>query len=215
MKKYTDSQLQDNYNKFLSALEKSFGHNAERLDNLNHMYSMGEMGESLILAPASGNREYHNAYEGGYIDHVMNVARNSLRLKKIYSDGGGTIDFTDEELLFAAFHHDLGKLGIKGQPYYLPNDSQWHIDNRGEIYKYNEKLPFMTVTDRAFFLLNEYGIQYNQNEWFGLKLADGMYEEGNETYLRNYIPRKFLKQNIQYIVHWADHMSTAIERDNR
>ena len=51
------------------------------------------------------------AYEGGYIDHVMNKARNSLRMMKLYKKPGGIVDFTQEELLFFTFHHDLGKLG--------------------------------------------------------------------------------------------------------
>ena len=57
---------------------------------------------------------YHNAYEGGYIDHVINVSRNAIRMMRLYKEAGGIIDFEQEELLFAAFHHDLGKLGTKG-----------------------------------------------------------------------------------------------------
>ena len=39
-------------------------------------------------------------YVGGYIDHVLRVARNSYKLKKVYEEGGVKVDFTDEELLF-------------------------------------------------------------------------------------------------------------------
>ena len=35
----------------------------------------------------------------------------------------GIVDFEQEELLFAAFHHDLGKLGTKGNLHYVTNDS--------------------------------------------------------------------------------------------
>ena len=212
MKKYTDEQLQENYNKFLEALKKSLS--GERLEKLLHMYSMEELGPNLMLSPASGNKHYHNAYEGGYIDHVMNVARNSLRVMKLYKEAGGWIDFTQEELLFAAFHHDLGKLGLKGEMHYIPNDSDWHIKNRGDFYKRNEAISYMTLTDRTFFTMNEYGIQYNENEYFGIKLTDGMYDEDNLKYLKTFEQSKALKNNIQYILHWADHMSTTIERDN-
>ena len=108
MNRYNEKQLEENYNKFLEALKKSF--DGERLEKLLHMYSMEELGPNLMLSPASGNVNYHNAYEGGYIDHVMNVARNSLRMLKLYKEAGGIVDFTQEELLFSAFHHDLGKL---------------------------------------------------------------------------------------------------------
>lgn len=211
MKKHSDKQLETNYTKFLEALKKSF--TGERLEKLLHMYSMEELGSNLMLSPASGNKNYHNAYEGGYIDHVMNVARNSLRMMKLYTEAGGFIDFSQEELLFAAFHHDLGKLGDKGQLNYVQNDSDWHIKNRGEFYKRNTQLSYLTATDRTFLLLNNYEIKYTENEYFGIKLTDGMYDEDNVKYYKVYDVSKYLKTNIQYILHWADHMSTTIERD--
>jgi hypothetical protein len=211
MKKYSDEQLEQNYTKFISALEKSFS--GERLEKLLQMYSMEELGANLMLSPASGNINYHNAYEGGYIDHVMNVARNSLRMMKLYQDAGGYVDFTQEELLFAAFHHDLGKLGSKGKLHYVINTSDWHVKNQGKLFVSNPELSFLTHTDRTFFLLQEYGIKYNETEYFGIKLTDGLYDEDNEKYYKVFDTTKYLKSNIQYILHWADHMSTCIERD--
>jgi hypothetical protein len=211
MKKYTDEQLETNYTKFIEALKKSF--DGERLEKLLQMYSMEELGANLMLSPASGNINYHNAYEGGYIDHVMNVARNSLRMMKLYQDAGGYVDFTQEELLFAAFHHDLGKLGSKGKLHYVINTSDWHVKNQGKLFVSNPELSFLTHTDRTFFLLQEYGIKYNETEYFGIKLTDGLYDEDNEKYYKVFDTTKYLKSNIQYILHWADHMSTCIERD--
>ena len=106
MKNYTAEQLSKNYDKFIDALKKVF--KGERLTNLLHMYSEKELGQELAIAPASGRLQFHSAYAGGYIDHVLNVARNAFKLKKVYEEGGVKVDFTDEELLFAAFHHDLG-----------------------------------------------------------------------------------------------------------
>ena len=179
------------------------------------MYSQEELGQELALAPASGKLNFHSAYVGGYIDHVMNVARNSLRMMKLYKEAGGIIDFTQDELLFAAFHHDLGKLGSKGKVHYVTNPSDWHVKNQGKIYVSNSDLSYLTHTDRTFFLLQEYGIKYNENEYFGIKLTDGMYDEDNVKYFKVFDPKNYLKSNIQFILHWADHMSTCIERDTQ
>lgn len=211
MKKYTDEQLEQNYNKFIDALKKTFS--GDRLDSLLHMYSMDELGPNLMLSPASGNKHFHNAYEGGYIDHIMNVARNSYKVMKLYKESGGVIDFTQEELLFSAFHHDLGKLGEKDKLNYIKNDSQWHIENRGEYYKRNPDLTYMSITDRTFYSLAKYKVDVSENEWFGIKLTDGIYDKDNEKYYITYDTTKLLKSNIQYILHWADHISTTIERD--
>lgn len=211
MKKYTNEQLEENYNKFLEALKTSL--TGERLESILQMYSLDALGSNLMLSPASGNINYHNAYEGGYIDHVMNVARNCLRMLKLYQEAGGVVDFTQEELLFAAFHHDLGKLGDVGEMGYIKNDSDWHVKNQGKVYKMNTNLSYLTATDRTFFLLNKFGVKYTEKEYFGIKLTDGMYDEDNVKYLKVYDTTKYLQSNIQYILHWADHMSTTIERD--
>ena len=213
MKQYTDKQLEENYNKFISAVKSLF--TGERLEKLLHMYSMEELGPNLMLQPASGNIGYHNAYDGGYIDHIMNVVNNSIRMMKLYEDVGGKIDFTRDELLFAAFHHDLGKLGKKGVLNYLPNKSEWHVKNQGKIYTNNPKLPFMDLTDRTFLTLSDYGLTHTSNEWFGIRLTDGMYDDANIKYLKTYNPDNTLRSNIQYILHWADHMSTCMERDTQ
>lgn len=212
MKEKTEQELEGNYNKFIEILKKYF--TGERLEKLLAMYSPDELGLNLTVSPASGNKGFHNAYDGGYIDHIFNVCKNSLKVKDLFESAGGKIDFTDEELLFAALHHDLGKLGIKGELHYVANDSDWHIKNRGEFYKRNENITFMTITDRTFYTLNHYGITYNEKEYFGIKLTDGLFDEDNEKYYKTYDLSKSLKYTIQYVLHWADYMSTIIERQD-
>lgn len=208
----TAEEIKANYDKFIAILKKYF--KGERLDKLLHMYSEDELGMNLAMSPASGRLLYHNCYDGGYIDHIFNVCKNALKMKELFATQGGTIDFTDEELMFAALHHDLGKLGTKEELHYAPNDSKWHVENRGELYKRNEKNSFMAITDRTLFTLSQYGITINENEYFGIKLTDGLYDEDNEKYYKVYDTSKYLKSNIQYIMHWADHMSTVIERQS-
>ena len=212
MKEKTEQELEGNYNKFIEILKKYF--TGERLEKLLFMYSPDELGLNLTVSPASGNKGFHNAYDGGYIDHIFNVCKNALKVKELFVSTGGKIDFTDEELLFAALHHDLGKLGIKGELHYVANDSDWHIKNRGEFYKRNENITFMTITDRTFYTLNHYGIIYNEKEYFGIKLTDGLFDEDNEKYYKTFDLSKSLKYTIQYVLHWADYMSTIIERQD-
>ena len=74
-------------------------------------------------------------------------------------------DFTEEELVFCALHHDLGKVGSLDENWYLPNDSQWHIENQGKIYKANPDMNFMNMTGRTFWLLNQFGVKVEEGEW--------------------------------------------------
>ena len=212
MKQKTEQELKANYDKFIAIIKKYF--TGERLEKLLHMYSETELGGNLIVSPASGNLNYHNAYTGGYIDHIFNVCKNALKMKKTFEEAGGICDFTEEELIFVALHHDLGKLGTKAELHYAPNDSEWHIKNKGEVYTRNNKNSFMAITDRTLYTLSLYGVVISENEDFGIKLTDGLYDEDNEKYFKVYDTSKYLKSNIQYIMHWADHMSTIIERQN-
>jgi hypothetical protein len=209
-KKYSNEQLEQNYQRFIGVIKKYV--TGERLEKCLHMYSMEELGPSLMLSPASGNKNFHNAYEGGYIDHIFNVCKNALKMKQTFADAGCKFDFTDEELLFAALHHDLGKLGTKEEMHYIPNDSDWHIKNRGDFYKRNEENTYMTLTDRTFFTLQHYGILYNEKEYFGIKLTDGMYDEDNQKYLKTYVSGASIKTPMYHILHFADSMSSFIER---
>ena len=207
--KKTNDELVESYEKFIQTLSKVF--TGERLQKLLNMYSHQELGGELVVAPASGKDHFHSAYPGGYIDHVLNVVKNAYKMKKLYEDVGITADFTDEELLFAAFHHDLGKLGLKDSPHYVPETSEWHIKNQGSKFKLNGANHYMDVTHRALWLLNQYDIKYTEKEMLGIMLADGLYNEGTKSYYISYSTETRLKTDLPYILHWADHMSCRQE----
>ena len=210
MKELTPEQIQENWNQLRQLINDTF--KGERLDKLNHMYDYFEA--RMCVAPASGKEHYHNAHVGGYVEHVLHVIDCAVKLKKLWEDSGATINFSDEELIFAAMHHDLGKVGDMKNDYYVPQESEWHRKNQGSIFTHNGELQYMTVTDRAIFLLNQFGITMTEWEYVGLRLTDGLYEEANKSYYISYNKDFSLKSNIAYILHQADSMATHIEHDN-
>ena len=54
----------------------------ERADKLNKMYDHFE--DRIIYTPASSFEHFHNSFPGGYIDHVLRVTRNALKLYDMY-----------------------------------------------------------------------------------------------------------------------------------
>jgi len=202
----TEEKITENYNKLMEYIKAD-----SRSEQLIKMYE--DFGNELLVAPASGRTYYHNAFPGGYLDHVLRVTETALHLSSVYKKIGGDVDFTKQELIFAAVHHDLGKLGnpVEG-PHYIDQDSDWHR-KRGSMYKHNENIQYMKVPDRALFLLQKYGIEITQKEWLGIKLSDGLYDEGTKEYYINFVPYG-MKTNLPRIIHWADHMSSQSENDN-
>ena len=209
MKQLTAEQIQENWYQLRNLITNTF--EGDRLEKLNKMYDHFE--DRMCMAPASGTEYFHYAHVGGYVEHVLHVVDCALKITNLWQSEGATIDFTTEEVIFAALHHDLGKVGDLSEDYYTPNDSDWHRKNQGLIYKHNGKLQYMTVTDRAIWLLQHFGIQMTESEYLGLKLTDGMYEEANKNYYVSYSPERQLKTNIAYILHQADMMASHIEYD--
>ena len=209
MKKLTAEQMQLNWESLMDIIEKYIGD--DRKENLLKMYEDFE--ERMIMSPASGKEHFHNAMPGGYVEHILHVIKFSLQLYKLWEKNGAEINFTDEELVFAAMHHDLGKVGDLEHTYYAPQDSDWHRMNRGEIYKQNPDIQYMKVPDRALWLLQHYSVKVTDKEYIGIKLTDGLYDEANKSYLMNYNPDWALRSNLPYILHQADMMATHIEYD--
>ena len=181
-----------------------------RKESLIKMYEA--LADRVLTAPASSHSTRHNCWPGGYIDHVNRVVKCALELYSTWDRLGSNIkNFTKEELVFAAINHDLGKVGSSTDDYYVPNDSDWHV-KRGQIYKINPKLQFMKVPDRSVFLLQEFGVAYSENEYLAIKLHDGLYSKGNESYLMAGQPEFALKTDLPILLHHADHLATLIEK---
>ena len=213
MKELTPEQIQENWVKLINLIKDTFSEEYpdNRREKLLNMYQYFE--DRMCVAPASGREHFHNAHVGGYVEHVLHVVDCAVQIKELWVKNNSTINFTDEELIFAAMHHDLGKVGDMDKDYYVPQESEWHRKNRGEIFNHNSELQYMTVTDRAIFLLNQFGIKMTEWEYVGLRLTDGLYEEANKSYYISYNKDWALKSNIAYILHQADSMATHIEYD--
>jgi len=168
--------------------------------------------ERIIMMPAAHKKEYHNAFPGGYVDHVIRVIDCSLKLHNIWEEmGTDTSTYTKEELVFSALNHDLGKMGDDQYEAYIPQTDQWRKDKLGEDYMFNTKLAFASVPDRSLFLLMSHSIQYSFNEMVAIQTHDGLYDEGNKKYLMTYMPEQKPRTALPLILHQADMMAARIE----
>ena len=206
---FTAEELVDNYEKFRKLINQTF--TGERLEALNKMYDHFE--ERIIYTPASSFEHFHNAFPGGYIDHILRVVRNTLKVYELWKDLDmlGNVEISRETLIFTALHHDLGKLGGMNEDLYLKNDSDWHIKNQGKIYKMNGNLHYMDYHERTIWLLNQFGVKLTEEEYLGIRLTDGLYDKTAEDYLKQFDKDKQLKTQLPYILHQADLMASKYE----
>lgn len=200
-------QIQANLGQFYSNIETYISE--PRTTKLLALYQSQE--DNLAFAPASSRASYHNAFPGGYVDHVNRVVEAALKVTKLWDNMGATINFSTEELVFSAINHDLGKLGRDGQPAYLPNDSEWHVKNQGAIYKPNTELPFIPIQDSSLFILQQAGIELTFNEWVAIKTHDGLYDDGNKAYLLSSQNESKMRCSLPLILHQADILAARVE----
>lgn len=200
-------QIAENWDEFIGYIDTYISE--PRKTKLKEFYE--KYAERIMLMPAAHKKEYHNAFPGGYIEHVNRVIKAALDFDKVWTSHGTDRNYTTEELVFSAMNHDLGKMGDEENESYIPQTDQWRKDKLGEDYKFNDKLEFMSVPDRGLYLLTSHGISYTKNEMLAIKLHDGLYDDANKPYLMSWMPETKPRTSLIHIVHQADLMAARIE----
>lgn len=190
----TPEEIEQNWTQFCKFLDKL----GDRSDAARAL--VDDLDERLCLCPASSRIDYHNCFAGGLVDHSLRVLSNAVKLCKTFGWQVPT-----DSLIIGCLFHDLGKVGDHESDYYVPNDSSWHIETLGALYKTNEKVKFMTVPDRGVFLCAHYGLKLTQDEFLAIMLNDGMYHEANRPYAMK-------EPLLAFIVHQADVIATKQEK---
>ena len=204
----TAEKIQTNYQKHLKIIDTYIG---DRKDSIKEMIS--HMEDNYVMAPASGKSWYHSAFAGGYVDHVNRVVEYAVKQSRLYEEMGGTIDYTEEELVFAALFHDLGKMGDGDQPNYIPQTDKWRQDKLSEMYTFNPDLDFMLIPDRSLFILQKFGIKVSQKEFLAIRCHDGVFDKANEAYFFSHVESSRQKTSIISVLHSADFLASKVEYD--
>ena len=209
----TAEQIQSNWKVFLNNIETHISDKKDRKQKLLNFYKKYE--ERIIMMPAAHKKEYHNAFPGGYVDHVNRVVAAAIKLEEVWKEFNcDDSTYTLEELVFSAINHDLGKMGDSNYEAYIPQTDQWRKDKLGEDYMFNKKLAFASVPDRTLFLLQQHDISYSFNEMIAIQTHDGLYDPGNEKYLKGFMPEQRPRTALPFILHQADMLASRVEWEN-
>ena len=201
-------EIQSNWDKMLGYINTYISD--PRKEKVIEFYN--KFSDRIVMMPASHKKEYHNAFPGGYVDHVNRVIEASLKLYDVWCEFEmDRSTFTVEELVFSALNHDLGKIGDSEHESYIPQTDKWRQDKLGENYMHNKKIAFASVPDRGLFLLQEHDVKYTFNEMVAIQTHDGLYDPANEKYLKSFMPETKPRTSLPFIIHQADMMAARIE----
>lgn len=194
IKELSPEEIEVNWGKFVSFCEK-LGDRAPAT-----LKMCDELAERLATCPASSRLSHHNAFPGGLVEHSLRVLLNAFKICKAFN-----WNVPKESLIICALFHDLGKLGDLENDYYLPQDSDWHRNKLGEVFKVNDKITYMTVPHRTIFLCQHFGITLTQDELLALLLHDGQYADENKPY-------RMKESLLSDVIHMADYLATKQEK---
>ena len=206
--KLTAEEIQTNWEEFCGNIRSYI--TGERKEKLLKFYQKYE--DRIMMMPAAHKKEYHNAFPGGYVEHVNRVVRCAIKQADLWEcEGADMSTFTIEELVFSAINHDLGKMGDEENESYIPQTDKWRREKLGEDYMFNKEVPFASVPDRGLFMLQSHGVPYTFNEMLAIQTHDGLYDDANKKYLFAFQPEQKPRTSLPYILHQADLMAARIE----
>ena len=192
----------------LSSLEAKYNALYEKLDGRKEQVlkfkSFLESETSWLTSPAS--TRFHLNIEKGLLLHSVGVTYNALRIKDLLAP-----DITDESVVITALFHDLGKIGLPGKPYYLPNKNKWEIEKRGMAYKVNPDIVTMNLGVRSLYIISQH-VTLSETEAQAIVAHDGIYPVNGGVVNLDYHHKEC---RLQMILHFADKWTAAVEEEGR
>ena len=158
-------------------------------------------GETTWLTSPASTR-FHLAEEQGLLKHSVGVAETLLRFREFLAPA-----IPEESCVIVGLFHDAGKLGMPGNPLYLPNDDEWMVKNRGICYKTNPDVVAMGLAVRSLYLILQY-ITLSETEAQAIAYHDGQYIDDNKIVAHKEEP-------LTLLLHWADYWTAHIYEEGR
>lgn len=142
---------------------KKYFQTAKDLGIMNDEF-MTFLGEDFIKAPASTMKDLFNAFEGGLIDHLLNVTKYAV----IFNNALPEEERVDQKTLIrTCLLHQIGKSKL-----YKPCTSEWHRTNQGKMYEFNDELTSMRVGERSVYYALSHGIELTEEEYSAIIMFD-------------------------------------------
>ena len=150
----------------------------DRLSDQHITDMLQVIGERIVMCPGSQRLDQYNAHPGGLIRHALDVASTMRSMNE-----SQCLSLETASILKVSLLHDLGKIGDLKNPLFVDQDSDWHREKLGQMYKYNEDLQKMSISHRTLFLLQLFNISLSSDEWLAIQLAQGSHFEENRFYV--------------------------------
>ena len=162
-------------------------------DNLNDLIK--SLGERICMCPQSMRSSEPGAHPGGLVNHSLNVASAMRTINDAMN-----LEVSIASIFKVALLHEIGKIGDENLDLYVEQDSDWHVKNLGQYYKYNEDIPKMSISHRTLYLLQKFKIELERDEWIAIQISQGSHFEENRFYTNSEPTIAILLQKAKSLV---------------
>jgi hypothetical protein len=156
----------------------------------------------FYTAPAS--TKYHGAYEGGLLEHSLNVYAELQKLKTVYPE----IDCSEESLIIVSLFHDLCKVNsyVVEKRFRKDDAGKWE---QYDAYVSNEKLHYGGHGSKSVFILQNF-IKLTVEEAVAINCHMGSWEDVNN----NALAAAYEQCPMAWLLHVADEAATFVKEAN-
>lgn len=130
----------------------------------------------FYTAPAS--RSYHEAYEGGLLQHSLNVYHELIRILKAYPEIQSQV--SEESAIIASLFHDLCKVNFYGTEKRNRKNAEGKWESY-DAYNITEKFPFGGHGSKSVFIVQSF-IKLTPEEAVAINCHMGAFGD-NATYI--------------------------------
>jgi HD superfamily phosphohydrolase YqeK len=151
----------------------------------------------FFTAPASA--KYHGSYEGGLVEHSLNVYDALVKLLTIYPE----VQVPEESIAIVALFHDLCKVNMyeKETRYRKDENGKWEPY---EAYTHNERLHYGGHGSKSVFILQNF-IKLTPEEAVAINCHMGSWEDNPN------VGAAFEHCTLAWLLHVADESATFVK----
>ena len=164
----------------------------DRKDAVDRFINLLHSETTWLTSPAS--TKYHLNKEGGLLEHSIGVAETLLQLRATLAP-----EISEESCVIVGLFHDIGKIGMPGKPYYLPEIKDGEPTG---AYSINPEVVAMGLSLRSLYLVSQY-IPLSDEEAQAIAYLDGMYVPEGRSVAHKEEP-------LLLLLHWADMWTASV-----
>ena len=153
-----ERELTDLWTAYVKLTDKITSHG----DGVSKM--LDGLGERMLMCPAEPRNDSPGCEPGGLIQQAIAVTKGMKRINDLFEMGA-----SNESILTVGLFHEIGKVGTLAEPYFLSEDENWRREKHGSFYKVNDKISRMTVPERSIYLLQNFGITLQEDEFLAVR----------------------------------------------